>query len=138
MHASAVMTNAGRRVDDLIDHCGTMERIRGTRLPIVYVSHLRTFLLGYLLSLPFVYVTFWGWGTIPAVAAVSFALLGIEGAATECENPFSPNRFNQLGMDRFCEAIHDEVSQLLRWWREDDEHEKHEEHEEVEAQEEEC
>ena len=35
--------------------------VRGTRLPIVYVSHLRTFLVLYLLSLPFVYVSFWGW-----------------------------------------------------------------------------
>jgi len=56
-----------------------------------------------------------------SVAAVAFALLGIEGAATECENPFSPKRFNQLGMDRFCEAAHDEMCQLLRWWREEEE-----------------
>ena len=25
---------------------------------------------------------YWGWGTVPAVAAVAFALLGIEGAST--------------------------------------------------------
>ena len=42
----------------------------------------------YLLSLPFVYSKYWGWGTVPAVAAVAFALLGIEGASMECENPF--------------------------------------------------
>ena len=52
---------------------------------------------------------------------MAFALLGIEGAATECENPFSPKRTNHLGMDRFCLAQQDEVCQLLRWWKEDDE-----------------
>jgi hypothetical protein len=72
------MSSLVRHVDALVDLCGTMERIRGTRLPIAYVAHLRTFLVLYLLSLPFVYVSYWGWGTIPAVAAVAFALLGIE------------------------------------------------------------
>lgn len=123
-HSAAVMSGLERHVDDLVNLCGAMERIRSTRLPIVYVSHLRTFLVGYLLSLPFVYVAYWGWGTIPAVAAVSFAMLGIEGAATECENPFSAKRTNHLAMDRFCEAQVGEVCQLLRWWR-DEEDEEH-------------
>jgi putative membrane protein len=73
--------------------------------------------MGYILSLPFVYEGYWGWGTIPAVAAVAFALLGIEGAATECENPFSPKRTNHLGMDGFCEATQREIMELLSWWR---------------------
>jgi putative membrane protein len=51
------------------------------------------------------------------VAAVAFALLGIEGAATECENPFSPKRTNHLGMDGFCEATQREIMELLSWWR---------------------
>ena len=61
-----------------------------------------------------------GWGTIPAVAAIAFALLGIEGAATECENPFSPKRTNHLGMDGFCEATQREVMELLQWWRKEE------------------
>ena len=115
--ASTLMQTMEKDIAALIDHCGTMERIKATRLPIAYVSHLRTFLMGYILSLPFVYEGYWGWGTIPAVAAVAFALLGIEGAATECENPFSPKRTNHLGMDGFCEATQREIMELLSWWR---------------------
>ena len=107
-------------IASLIDHCGTMERIKATRLPIAYVSHLRTILMGFVLCLPFVYEGYWGWGTIPAVAAIAFALLGIEGAATECENPFSPKRTNHLGMDGFCEATQREVMELLQWWRKEE------------------
>ena len=44
-------------------------------------------------------------------------MLGIEGAATECENPFSPKRTNHLGMDGFCEATQREIMELLSWWR---------------------
>jgi putative membrane protein len=65
---------------------GGMERIRATPLPLVYVAHLRTFLLCYLLFMPLVYISHWQWGTIPAMALVSFALLGVEGAAAECES----------------------------------------------------
>lgn len=66
-HSSAVMAKLLEHVDELATLCGTMERIRATRLPIVYVSHLRTFLVLYIISMPFVYVSSWGWGTIPAV-----------------------------------------------------------------------
>ena len=56
---------------------------------------------------------------VPATALVAFALLGIEGAATECENPFSARRTNHLGMDTFCENIIGEMEQMLEWWREE-------------------
>ena len=38
------------------------------------------FLLVYVLSMPFVYVSTWGWGVVPATGAIAFALLGIEGS----------------------------------------------------------
>ena len=126
-HAAEVLRALRSHLDVLVDMGGAMERIKATRLPVVYVSHLRTFLLLYVLSMPFVYVGIWGWGTVPAVGAVAFALLGIEGAATECENPFSAKRTNHLGMDGFCENSMGEVMQMLRWWKErEDEAEKDE------------
>tara|TARA_B000000441_G_C21494566_1_gene205825 strand:- start:23 stop:589 length:567 start_codon:yes stop_codon:yes gene_type:complete len=118
--AAQLMQTLEKDIAVLIDNLGTMERIKATRLPIAYVSHLRTILMGFVLCLPFVYEGYWGWGTIPAVAAIAFALLGIEGAATECENPFSPKRTNHLGMDGFCEATQREVMELLQWWRKEE------------------
>ena len=64
----------------MLDKCGGMARIKGTPLPIVYVSHLRTFLVISLLLYPYVWGREWGWGTIPIVALAAFCLLGIEAA----------------------------------------------------------
>lgn len=110
------------RVRELHAHCdllilneGALERLRATKLPAIYVIHLRTFLLVYCLSLPFVFVNSWHWGTIIAVAAVSFALLGIEGAATSCEIPFQVDQPNHLRMDQYTQACLLSVSALLIW-----------------------
>lgn len=100
-------------IDSMIAQVSGMERVRSTPLPIVYVAHLRTFLFGYLAVLPYVYVERWGWWTIPLVAFVSFALLGIEGAASECEIPFNKSRANHLGMDAYCLVIIDGVQGLV-------------------------
>jgi putative membrane protein len=69
-------------LDDILDAAGGMERIRGTPLPIVYVSHLRTFLLLQLNLFPYVWGPSWGWATIAIVALAAFALLGIEASGT--------------------------------------------------------
>ena len=118
--AAQLMQTMEKDIASLIDHCGTMERIKATRLPIAYVSHLRTILMGFVLCLPFVYEGYWGWGTIPAVAAPSMPRSANAMAATECENPFSPKRTNHLGMDGFCEATQREVMELLQWWRKEE------------------
>lgn len=85
----------------LLDQCGAMERIRATRLPIVYVTHLRTFLFMALLLYPYVWGDIWGWSTIPIVSLAAFLLLGIEAASMEVEQPFQKHRVNALNMDGF-------------------------------------
>jgi putative membrane protein len=70
-------------LDDLLDAGGGMERIRGTPLPMVYVSHLRTFLLLQLNLFPYVWGPSWGWATIVIVALAAFAFLGIEASGTK-------------------------------------------------------
>ena len=118
-HSATLMHSMRMHIDVLVDVAGAMERIKATRLPIVYVAHLRTFLLVYILSMPFVYVSVWGVGVVPATAVIAFALLGIEGAATECENPFSAKRTNHLGMDGFCENVIADLGAMLQWWRDE-------------------
>jgi predicted membrane chloride channel (bestrophin family) len=87
--------------------------VRGTPLPIVYVTHLRTFLIFSLLLFPYVWGPSLGWVTIPFVAATAFAWLGIEGAAAESESPFRADRVNALDMDGYCLGFLGVVKQQL-------------------------
>lgn len=100
-------------IDALIINIGGMERIRATPLPMVYVSHLRTFLLLYLLLLPYMIGESWGYFTVPTVFITSFSLLGIDGAAAECESPFLRSRVNHLDMDTFCQTAFNSILQIL-------------------------
>ena len=109
---STILRTLEGYLDGLVGQCGGMERIRSTPLPIVYVSHLRSYLLIALLLMPFVFEQSWLWGTIPTVALVSVAFLGVESAASECESPFQL-RPNHLKMEAFCHALFENVSQIL-------------------------
>ena len=113
--AAALRYELNKRVDFLASQVGALERLLATKIPEIYVIHLRTFLFAYLISMPFVFVGRWGWGTIAAVACVSFALLGIEGAATECEIPFSATHANHLRMDQYVMGCFDNVAAMLEW-----------------------
>jgi putative membrane protein len=113
-HARAVQMNLFEvLINDLIAQVSGMEKIRSTPLPIVYVAHLRTFLFLYLLSLPYIYVGEWGWATIGLVGFTAFALLGIEGASTECEVPFNKSRCNHLALDAYCLIILENIQGLV-------------------------
>jgi putative membrane protein len=101
-------------IDELMLCCGAMERIKATPLPIVYVSHLRTFLLLSLLMIPYAWGPSWGWATIPFVAVTSFAWLGIEAASMDAEYPFSPVRRNALDMDSYCLLVIQGTMQQLQ------------------------
>ena len=112
---ASVLSELNKQCEFLALQVSALERLRSTKIPEVYVIHLRTFLLLYLMSMPFVFVNRWGWGTIPAVGAVSFALLGIEGAATECEIPFNADHVNHLKMDAYVMGCFANVAAILDW-----------------------
>ena len=92
---------------------GAMDRINGTPLPFVYVAHLRTFLLLYLFVFCTETVAQFGWVALPPLLAGSWALLGIEAAALECERPFQ-RRPNHLLLGRFACVVARHVGQTLR------------------------
>jgi len=102
-----------RSIGSLIANVGGMERVRSTPLPVIYITHLRTFIFVFLVFMPYIYGHLWGWATIPAVALVSYALLGIDGAAMECESPFKKNRVNHLAMEAYCALGFSNVLQLM-------------------------
>ena len=100
-------------IDKLIEQISGMERIRSTPLPVVYTSHLRTFLFIYMLFLPYIWVRQWGWATFVLVGFTSFALFGIEGASSEVEIPFAKDRPNHLALDAYCCTILDNAMTLV-------------------------
>lgn len=110
---SSEMRLMEQSIFELINEMGGLERVRSTPLPIVFVTHLRTFLFIYLLSLPYMYGHQWGWATIPMVTITSYALLGIDGAASECESPFLRDRLNHLDMEGFCSTALSNIEQLV-------------------------
>lgn len=101
------------KINQLISQVSGMEKIRSTPLPTVYVSHLRTFLFLYLIFLPYIWVEQWEWATIPLMAFTAFALMAIEGAATECEVPFRKDRSNHLAMEAYCMILLNNIQGLV-------------------------
>ncbi len=91
-------------LEQLVDYLGACERIHKTPLPFAYVIHLRRALLLYAMSLPFVLVESFGWGTIPAVFILSYIMFGIEEIGVEIEDPFGYDD-NDLPLEGICENI---------------------------------
>ena len=101
-------------LDQFMTSYGTMERIRATPLTIVYVAHLRTFILLHLFLFPYVFGPVQKWATIPLTMITAFAFLGIEGASMEVENPFKKGRVNSLNMDAFAQAMIQNIQQQVK------------------------
>ncbi|KAL0482091.1 hypothetical protein AKO1_013229 [Acrasis kona] len=94
-------------INNLSDCQGALERIINTphgSIPLAYVGHVNQVLLVYLVTLPFCLLDEFYWSSIFVVGFVSFALLGIESAGLEIEDPFG-NDLNDIPVDRICNAI---------------------------------
>jgi putative membrane protein len=98
----------------LILEMSALERIHATPLPLVYVTHLRTFLLCFLLAVPYIWERNLGYATIPIVIMTAYALLGLEGTAMEVEAPFKKDRPNHLNMDAFCLLVLKNIVQEIQ------------------------
>ena len=103
-----------QQLNVLIDEEGALERIKGTPLPMVYVTHLRTWLMLFLLSMPYIWERALGYATIPVIFLTAFAMLGLEGAAEEVESPFRKDRTNHLDMNSFCLTVFSNVLQQIK------------------------
>jgi putative membrane protein len=103
-----------QQLNTLIAEVGAMERIKSTPLPMVYVTHLRTFLILYLVAIPYIWADSLRYLTIPLVMLTAFAMLGLDGAAEEVEAPFRKERTNHLNMDAFCLLLMSNVLQQLQ------------------------
>jgi putative membrane protein len=108
------LTSLQKLLDRMVDSLGGCERIIKTPMPLAYAIHLKQLLLIYCLSLPFLLVSAFQWFTGPAVALISFALLGIEEISSELENPFGYDE-NDLPLDTSCETLLQNLEEVISY-----------------------
>jgi putative membrane protein len=107
-----VQVSLDHNIQLLVDYVGACERIQRTPLPFAYVVHLRRALLLYCLTLPFVLIRDFAWGTVPATFIAAYVFLGIEEIGVEIENPFGEDD-NDLPLERICAAVEANLKGLL-------------------------
>jgi putative membrane protein len=100
-----------RVITDLVASQGGCERIQRTPLPFVYASLIKLLILVYLATLPFVLVAKMDYAAPLVVAVVALAMLGIEEAGVEIEDPFGRGP-NHLALDQICSVIARDAAML--------------------------
>jgi putative membrane protein len=93
-----------RVITELVAAQGGCERIQRTPLPFVYASLIKLLILVYLATLPFVLVAKMEYAAPLVVAVTALAMLGIEEAGVEIEDPFGRGP-NHLALDQICAVI---------------------------------
>lgn len=95
----------------LVEHQEACERILHTPVPFAYVVQIRQLLAFYLVTLPVVLVPVMDWMVVPVTVMVAFAMLGIEEAGIEIEDPFGDDP-NDLPLERLCDTIREDTAQV--------------------------
>ena len=91
-------------ITSLQDALGACERIAKTPLPFAYAQHLKALVTVFVLTAPFVLVDPMKWNTPIAMAALAFALFGIDEIGIEIEEPFGYDA-NDLPIEKIGDGI---------------------------------
>jgi putative membrane protein len=90
--------NLDKELKDFVDLIGACERIKKTPIPYSYTMYIKKFIFIYIITLPFGFITTFGYFTIPTVILISYILLSVELIAEEIEDPFGKD-INDLPTD---------------------------------------
>lgn len=101
-----------KEMKEFIDIIGACERIKGTPIPYSYSMYIKKFVFIYIITLPFGFVTTFGYVTIPTVLLISFVLLSVELISEEIEDPFGRD-VNDLPTDDLAKKIKENVREIL-------------------------
>ncbi len=107
------LLNLDKELKDFIDLLGGCERIKKTPIPYSYTMYIKKFIFIYLITLPFGFISLFGYFTIPTVMLVAFILLSVELIAEEIEDPFGRD-INDLPTDDLSEMIRLNVREILQ------------------------
>jgi putative membrane protein len=106
------LINLDKELKDFIDIMGACERIKNTPIPYSYMMYVKKFIVIYIITLPFGFVTTHGYYTVPIVVLITFVLMSVELIAEEIEDPFGRD-LNDLPTDELSVKIKDNVSEIL-------------------------
>lgn len=104
--------NLDKELKDFIDLLGACERIKNTPIPYSYMMYVKKFIVIYIITLPFGFVTASGYFTVPIVLIITFVLMSVELIAEEIEDPFGRD-LNDLPMDELSVKIRENVKEIL-------------------------
>ncbi len=106
------LINLDKELKDFVDLVGACERIKKTPIPYSYTMYIKKFIFIYIITLPFGFITTFGYFTIPTVLLISYILLSVELIAEEIEDPFGKD-INDLPTDELSETIKANVWEIL-------------------------
>lgn len=92
---------------------GACERIKNTPIPYSYSMYIKKFIFIFVTTLPFGFVTSFGYFTIPIVILLFYILVSIELIAEEIEDPFGHD-VNDLPTDFLAEKIRTDVKEIFK------------------------
>lgn len=96
------------------DQLGACEKILKTPFPFGYKVHLRTFMILWLLALPFVLLEDFGWSAIPVTFLMAYALTGLEQLGFWMAHPFGHDE-NCLPLETLCKTIHTNLAEIANF-----------------------
>ncbi|MVM38571.1 hypothetical protein GO730_15095 [Spirosoma sp. HMF3257] len=97
----------------LLDITGSCERIKKTPIPFSYSFFIKLFITLYVLLIPLVLVSNYGYFGILATTLAAYALIGIEMIGDEIEEPFGLD-CNDLPLNQIAQTIRRNVHEILR------------------------
>jgi putative membrane protein len=93
-----------QELKQLTDICGACERIKKTPIPFSYSLFLKKFLFAYIMTMPFGFVSDFGYWIIGIVVFVFYVLASLELIAEEIEQPFGEDQ-NDLPLHDLSQTI---------------------------------
>jgi len=94
------------------DICGACERIHKTPIPYTYNIFIKKFIFAYIVTMPFGFVSEFGYWCIAITIFTFYALASLEMIAEEIEDPFG-NDSNDLPTDDLAETIKGNVEGII-------------------------
>lgn len=99
-------------ITELMNICGSCERIRNTPIPYSYTVFIKKFIFIYMITLPLGYVFSLSYLAVPVVCFIFYVLASLEVIAEDIEEPFGTGN-NDLPMERLCVTINKSVKGIL-------------------------